>query len=494
MCWVWSSGQQLNAVVIDVKGDRGFIPYESQSRWPAGRRTGPVRVDDFDHLLAGLKAEGRLHDRAHRGVQGRRPGPLPAGVGPHRHGTGSPWMDNEGLAWIDPFQEEAWAYPIAVAREAALKGFDEIQFDYLRFPSEGRLGAGRYSGPSTQQSRVHAIAGFLRQARRPWPTADAAWPIDVFGYTAFNHDDTVVGQRIEELAPLGRRPLSDGLPVRLPRRHPGISATPSRIPTRSSSRRCGGFAGVGAGAGPGSALDPGLPRLCVRPPIVRAAGDSGPDERRHSTPARPGGCSGTRATATPWRRSRRVEPPPPPPQRPVESPCRWAPECAATRALRWLPRAVRPVAWWWRGGTRRGAPLARPRFSASWRARALAAGARRRRCPSGYRWRRDASGRRPTPGIPEGGVEAGRLLDARSKRRRSRSLGSACAHVHSFVARREVDRTVAPRSEDLTSRSQPASRIARVTSSFHAPARGRLGARLTSCWIGLPKVSMRGTT
>ena len=53
--------------------------------------------------------------------------------------TGDIWRDREGLGWTDPTREEVWDYNIALAVEAAQKGFDEIQFDYVRFPSDGRV-------------------------------------------------------------------------------------------------------------------------------------------------------------------------------------------------------------------------------------------------------------------------------------------------------------------------------------------------------------------
>jgi hypothetical protein len=116
--------------------------------------------------------------------------------------TRKPWRDNEGLAWVDPFKDETWGYAIAVAREAALKGFDEVQFDYLRFPSEGALGAIQYSKPNTQEARLRAISEFLRRARSDVGSLGAMMAVDVFGYTAFNTNDTSVGQRLEELATL----------------------------------------------------------------------------------------------------------------------------------------------------------------------------------------------------------------------------------------------------------------------------------------------------
>ncbi len=79
--------------------------------------------------------------------------------------------------------------------------FDEIQFDYLRFPSDGALGAIQYSAASTQETRTTAIGRFLAAARQALG-GHARLAIDVFGYTAFNDNDTHVGQRIEDLATL----------------------------------------------------------------------------------------------------------------------------------------------------------------------------------------------------------------------------------------------------------------------------------------------------
>jgi len=194
---------ELNAVVIDVKGDRGFIPYETRVPLAIEAGTlGPVRLRDLDDLLARLRAKGiytvaRLVAFKDNVLARYRPDWAVIDVA-----TGSPWLDNEGLAWLDPFEEKAWAYPIAVAREAAGKGFQEIQFDYLRFPADGRVGAARYSKPNTQEARLRAISAFLERAREALAPTGASLAVDLFGYTAFNFDDTGIGQRVEELAPL----------------------------------------------------------------------------------------------------------------------------------------------------------------------------------------------------------------------------------------------------------------------------------------------------
>ncbi|MGH7314230.1 MAG: putative glycoside hydrolase [Candidatus Rokuibacteriota bacterium] len=192
---------ELNGVVIDVKGDRGWIPYRTEVRSAlAAGAQGPVILRDFDDLIAGLKSKGvytiarivtfkdnvLAHARPELAIIDSR--------------TGNPWVDQEKLAWVDPFREETWTYNIEIAKEAARKGFDEIQFDYVRFPTDGRLAAARYSRAVTPQSRLATISGFLARARRELGPLGVFVAADTFGYTAFNNNDTDIGQRIEELA------------------------------------------------------------------------------------------------------------------------------------------------------------------------------------------------------------------------------------------------------------------------------------------------------
>jgi len=193
---------ELNGVVIDVKGDRGWIPYRTEVRAAlAAGAQGPVIIRDFEELIAGLKSKGvytiarivtfkdnvLAHARPELAIIDTR--------------TGGPWVDNERLAWVDPFREETWTYNIEIAKEAARKGFDEIQFDYVRFPTDGRLAATQYAKPVTRQSRLATISGFLARARRELGPLGVFVAADTFGYTAFNETDSDIGQRIEELAP-----------------------------------------------------------------------------------------------------------------------------------------------------------------------------------------------------------------------------------------------------------------------------------------------------
>ena len=193
---------ELNAVVIDVKGDRGLIPYRTEvpAALEAGAQ-GPVIIKDFDAQLAAMKAQG-VYTIARIVVFKDNV------LANHRRDlaiidtrTGKPWIDRENLAWVDPFREEVWNYVIAIAKEAAGKGFDEIQFDYVRFPTDGKLAAARYSRVNNSTTRLPTIAGFMAKARRELGPTGVFMGADLFGYTAFNNNDTDIGQRIEELAP-----------------------------------------------------------------------------------------------------------------------------------------------------------------------------------------------------------------------------------------------------------------------------------------------------
>ncbi|MEC4672158.1 MAG: putative glycoside hydrolase, partial [Nitrospirota bacterium] len=91
-------------------------------------------------------------------------------------------------------------YNIAIAIEAATKGFDEIQFDYIRFPSDGDLREALFSQPSTEKARRAAITGFLKRARSALSPFGVKIAVAVFGYTVWGADDTGIGQNIEDLA------------------------------------------------------------------------------------------------------------------------------------------------------------------------------------------------------------------------------------------------------------------------------------------------------
>jgi hypothetical protein len=99
---------------------------------------------------------------------------------------GSLWHTNGGLAWLNPYSRAAWKYNVDVAVAAAKAGFDEIQFDYTRFPSDGDLSIIRYPGAHPQPMKA-TIAAYLKYAASRLHPLGVRVSADVFGLSA-THD------------------------------------------------------------------------------------------------------------------------------------------------------------------------------------------------------------------------------------------------------------------------------------------------------------------
>ena len=104
---------------------------------------------------------------------------------------GSIWTTSGGLAWLNPYSRKAWRYDVDVAVAAAKAGFDEIQFDYTRFPSDGDLSIIRYPGAHPQPMKL-TIAAYLRYAASRVHPLGVRVSADVFGLSATR--DLGIGQ------------------------------------------------------------------------------------------------------------------------------------------------------------------------------------------------------------------------------------------------------------------------------------------------------------
>ncbi|WP_371820204.1 putative glycoside hydrolase [Aquabacterium sp. CECT 9606] len=182
---------ELNALVIDVKGDRGQELFQTQ----ASDANDTAANANMRKLIQGLKAKGiyligRVVVFKDEPLSTRHP------EWSVKAPSGKTWRDKEGLGWIDPFQTSAWSHSLGLAEKAADMGFDEIQFDYLRFPDARGL---KFSKPNTAEARVNAINAFLDQARRQLQRHNVFISADVFGYVLWNTNDTDIGQQLEAI-------------------------------------------------------------------------------------------------------------------------------------------------------------------------------------------------------------------------------------------------------------------------------------------------------
>ena len=187
----------INSLVIDVKGDRGVITYKTSV--PLAGQIGAQKliiVKDIRSLLQSLREKGiytiaRIVVFKDDTLAAARP---ELAV---RTREGKIWHDRENLAWVDPARKEVWNYNIDVAVEAAQNGFDEIQFDYVRFPD--RMGL-QFSVENTEENRTKNISGFLKEAKRRLSPYNVFLAADIFGYVCWNLDDTQIGQKLGEIA------------------------------------------------------------------------------------------------------------------------------------------------------------------------------------------------------------------------------------------------------------------------------------------------------
>jgi len=187
---------ELNALVIDVKGDRGWIAYPSTvglAQDIGAQRIIPAR--NADEILRSLKSMG-VYLIARIVVFKDNPLALARPSLAVKNSGGSIWRDREHLSWVDPFQPAVWSYNLDIAEEAARKGFDEIQFDYVRFPDASGL---VFSRPNNRENRVQAINGFFREARKRLAPHKVFLAGDIFGYVCWNQGDTDIGQQIETI-------------------------------------------------------------------------------------------------------------------------------------------------------------------------------------------------------------------------------------------------------------------------------------------------------
>ncbi len=116
---------------------------------------------------------------------------------------GNIWKSPEGQSWLDPSLPEVQDYVISVAEEVSKFGVDEIQFDYVRFPTQGAVNNANYSFDEKKVQKYEIIRDFLKKAREKLNPLNVKLGIDVYGVVAWHdgYDSKSTGQKIEELAP-----------------------------------------------------------------------------------------------------------------------------------------------------------------------------------------------------------------------------------------------------------------------------------------------------
>ena len=190
----------VNAVVLHVKSPKGKLSWPSENAMAIQLGVGAnhsglekhvarlkkdnihtiAKLDVFaDHQLAAMLPELSVMDSS----------------------SDTPWTDANNLHWANPSDRRVWDYNIALSKELAGMGFDEIQFDYVRFPSDGDLSIISYPNTLPGFSKSDCIGSFLEMAQDELKPLGVSISADIFGLTAWKTDDFGVGQVLEKMAP-----------------------------------------------------------------------------------------------------------------------------------------------------------------------------------------------------------------------------------------------------------------------------------------------------
>lgn len=192
---------ELNSVVIDIKDYTGKLAFTTTNSLLKDSVSGQCGARDMKEFIESLHEQGIY-------VIGRVTvfqDPFYTGLHPElavkkMSNKETVWRDHKGLAFIDVGARPFWDYIVAIAKESYALGFDEINFDYIRFPSDGDMEDVYFSwsASSTKPEILERFFQYLHQELQPTGIITSA---DLFGMTTTNTDDLNIGQVWERALP-----------------------------------------------------------------------------------------------------------------------------------------------------------------------------------------------------------------------------------------------------------------------------------------------------
>lgn len=194
---------KINAFVIDVKEDDGTLLFKMEAGEkynPLANRRAPIK--DIEKFMKRLK-DNNIYTIA-RVVSFKDP--TYAKANPDKaiisKATGKPFTNSDGVIWVSPHDRYLWEYNVAVAKEAAKVGFDEIQFDYVRFPASngGKLDKELNYRNTKNESKPETIQKYLAYARKELEPLGVYIAADVYGQVGSLPDDMALGQHWESVS------------------------------------------------------------------------------------------------------------------------------------------------------------------------------------------------------------------------------------------------------------------------------------------------------
>ncbi|MEK7503082.1 MAG: putative glycoside hydrolase [Patescibacteria group bacterium] len=199
---------EINSIVIDIKDYTGTIAFDTENSLVKSVGSEEIRVKDLKEFIKTLHDNGIYVIARITVFQD----PVYAKYNPKiavQTKSGLTWKDKKGLLYIDPSAEEFWNYTVAVAKSAEKIGFDELNFDYIRYPSDGNMRdiAFPVSSKATTTSidlpltKEILLENFFKYLRRELKDVGVPISADVFGMVMTNYDGLNIGQVLERIHP-----------------------------------------------------------------------------------------------------------------------------------------------------------------------------------------------------------------------------------------------------------------------------------------------------
>ncbi|MDO8555053.1 MAG: putative glycoside hydrolase [bacterium] len=190
---------ELNAIIIDVKDYTGRISFKVFD--PVLQKIGAEeeRIPDIREFISELHrkniyAIARISVFQDPYLVKQRPDLAV------KRKSGGVWKDRKGIPWLDPANKETWEYVARIGKEAERAGFDELNFDYIRFPSDGNMTDISYDFWDEVTPRHIVLKNFFAYLRQELGGLNVALSADLFGLTTWNYDDLNIGQVLEDAA------------------------------------------------------------------------------------------------------------------------------------------------------------------------------------------------------------------------------------------------------------------------------------------------------
>lgn len=191
---------EINAVVVDIKDYTGNLSYKNDIELVNKYGAVEIKITKPNALIKKFHDEGiyviaRMAVFQDPALVKARPDLSLQSISKN-----TAWKDYKGISWVDQSSKEVWDYNIAIAKDALSRGFDEVNFDYIRFASDGNMSDIKYPFYNAKiQTKRQVMNSFFKYLRENLPNAKMS--ADLFGYTTLLQDDLGIGQNIDDVMP-----------------------------------------------------------------------------------------------------------------------------------------------------------------------------------------------------------------------------------------------------------------------------------------------------